>query len=629
LSTGAPRPCGATPNSHAQFAQGNSAIVTIALDGSGLANVGLINALHDDGLEVKGSHDVIRGLSIYGFGQGNSDPQLAFDAPGSGGSATGDLIGIQPNGSAPSNATNGGEGILTDGSDGNSVGGDLAADPSLMNVIGGNGYNGVDILGSQDHTVQGNLIGTGPSGMAAAPNQAIGVILDNNGTLRSDDGNVIGGTKNSQGNLISGNALDGVVVQSGSGSVIEENSIGIASDGRTALGNGGVGVSVDGSNRVPSEHQDVTIGGQTQNGGQNIIAGNGTGGILVGGTSANFHTTIWGNFIGLLPGGMSQGNGGPGIELTGGAQGVRIGGGTVERNLISANSGDGILIDNGASHDIIQGNFIGTNVAGTAARPNGNDGVDITAGNGATTNGNVIGGSASGHGNVISGNTTQGVEISGDGSQPAFSTDTVIEGNNIGIGKTTGVGARTIPNGANGVYVHDGPQGDVIGGTARGAGNIIAGNSGAGVLIGSGTSDTETRAAIRGNSIYGNARLAIDLAPSGAVSCGVTVSTLPAPNGRVPCPGLASASTTAIKGTACRSCWVDLYATGSTGRAGAHGPARIYLGTVQADAHRNFSLTSPVVSAGQLVTATETQAGTASSHGDVTSELQANIRVKA
>ncbi len=385
---------------------------------------------------------------------------------------------------------------------------------------------------------------------------------------------------------------------------------------------------MDGSARNPTESQDVTIGGQIGIAGENIISGNGMGGVLVAGTSANFHATIVGNVIGLVPGNLSLGNGGPGIELTGTAQSVRIGGGPTRRNVISANSGDGILIHNGASDNFIQGNYIGTNVPGTKPRPNGNDGIEIASGNGATTAGNVIGGTASGRGNVISGNGAQGIEISGDGTQPAFSTDTLIEGNNIGIGSTTG-SARGVPiaNGDNGVYVHDGPQGDVIGTTSPRAGNIIANNGGAGVLVGSGASDTETRTAIRANEIYGNQGMAIDLAPSGAVSCGVTVSTDPDANGQIPCPSIASAKTSAIRGTACHSCWVDLYATGTTGRARGHGPARVYLGSVQADSQGNYTLTSPAVSAGQFVTAAETRAGTASNHGDVTSELQMNHRV--
>jgi hypothetical protein len=56
----------------------------------------------------------------------------------------------------------------------------------------------------------------------------------------------------------------------------------------------------------------------------------------------------------------------------------------------------------------------------------------------------------------------------------------------------------------------DGTSWNMIGGTAAGAGNTIAFNSGAGVFVTGGT-----RNAIRGNSIFFNTGLGIDLAPLG------------------------------------------------------------------------------------------------------------------
>ena len=48
----------------------------------------------------------------------------------------------------------------------------------------------------------------------------------------------------------------------------------------------------------------------------------------------------------------------------------------------------------------VQGNFIGTNAAGTAALGNGAGGIDINSG----ATGNTIGGTAAGAANVIAGN---------------------------------------------------------------------------------------------------------------------------------------------------------------------------------------------------------------------------------
>src|SRR5262249_55454266 len=61
--------------------------------------------------------------------------------------------------------------------------------------------------------------------------------------------------------------------------------------------------------------------------------------------------------------------------------------------------------------NLIQGNMIGTNAAGTAALPNGHDGIDIV-----NSAGNTIGGNGAGARNFISGNALANVEIAGRGS---------------------------------------------------------------------------------------------------------------------------------------------------------------------------------------------------------------------
>ena len=53
--------------------------------------------------------------------------------------------------------------------------------------------------------------------------------------------------------------------------------------------------------------------------------------------------------------------------------------------------------ETGTTGNVVQGNFIGTNAAGTTGLGNANVGVDIASG----ASGNTIGGTASGAGNVI------------------------------------------------------------------------------------------------------------------------------------------------------------------------------------------------------------------------------------
>jgi hypothetical protein len=68
-----------------------------------------------------------------------------------------------------------------------------------------------------------------------------------------------------------------------------------------------------------------------------------------------------------------------------------------------------------------------------------------------------------------------------------------------------------LANGLIGVQINN-SYNNLIGGTAPGTGNVIAGNSYAGVVIDAGTGD-----AILGNSIYGNARLGIELSGQDAI----------------------------------------------------------------------------------------------------------------
>ena len=75
------------------------------------------------------------------------------------------------------------------------------------------------------------------------------------------------------------------------------------------------------------------------------------------------------------------------------------------RNIISGNSGDGVLIDSSASDAVVQANFIGTDFTGNAALSNGTNGVEIAG------SFNTIGGTTVAARNIISGNTNNGVQI--------------------------------------------------------------------------------------------------------------------------------------------------------------------------------------------------------------------------
>src|SRR5207245_1912384 len=99
----------------------------------------------------------------------------------------------------------------------------------------------------------------------------------------------------------------------------------------------------------------------------------------------------------------------------------------------------------------VQGNYVGTNVAGTAAVGNGNNGVNIDG-----SSNNAIGGAVAGAGNLISANASSGVRICADPSQPCATpaTGNVVQGNLIGLNAS---GTAPLGNGAgstgNGVHI--------------------------------------------------------------------------------------------------------------------------------------------------------------------------------
>ncbi len=113
--------------------------------------------------------------------------------------------------------------------------------------------------------------------------------------------------------------------------------------------------------------------------------------------------------------------------------------------------------------------MIGTNVTGTAALANGGAGVDLA--NGASDN--TIGGATVAQRNIISGNATNGVNISG-----ASSANETIAGNFIGVDIT---GEKPLANSV-GVFV-SGTASTTIGGIAAAAGNVISGNTAAGIEL--------------------------------------------------------------------------------------------------------------------------------------------------
>ena len=359
------------------------------------------------------------------------------------------------------------------GAHGNVVGGTTAG---ARNVISGNNSPGVMIFGAgtNGNQIQGNFIGTIASGTAALEN-SVGVFIQTGAS-----GNVIGGTTSGARNVISGNAIFGLAISSAGteGNKIQGNFIGTNAAGTADLGNVGEGV-------VIMQGADNNVIGGTTAGARNIVSGNGAG-VQIQGTGTTGNRVV-GNFIGTdVTGAVDLGNSSDGVSLTSGASGNFVGGTAPgSRNVISGNGADGVeIVGDGTTGNTVQGNFIGTDAAGTADLGNSLEGIQILFG----ASRNLIGGTTASARNVIAGNNGSGVRI-----EAAGTNGNKVKGNFIGTDRG---GNADLGNTASGVVILFAASGNVIGGAVAGARNIISGNNGSGVRMeGTGTS---------GNSVKGN-----------------------------------------------------------------------------------------------------------------------------
>jgi hypothetical protein len=183
--------------------------------------------------------------------------------------------------------------------------------------------------------IQGNYIGTDAAGAAALPNSEVGLMMS--GTRAA----VIGGTASGAGNLISGNAKNGIELNGGingtpnRGVVFQGNRIGTDAAGVNAIPNGGDGMFIG-----PTSN--LLVGG-TSAGAGNVISGNSGDGIEVSFMPPPAANRIEGNLIGLNAAGTGAlGNAKHGIYLTN-VMDLTIGGDAAGAgNRIAFNGGAGI-----------------------------------------------------------------------------------------------------------------------------------------------------------------------------------------------------------------------------------------------------------------------------------------------
>jgi len=184
------------------------------LRGNHLAGIAVLAGTHRIGGPAPGQGNVIAGQTIG----------IRLTSPDPGTVVAGNWIGLRADGRAASDSLG-----IDVRSPAAQIGGTAVGSG---NVVSGHFGDAINLSAGADGTIlQGNRIGTDPSGMLAVPNSGSGV------SISGANGVVVGGPAPGAGNLISGNFGDGLTIL-GTGNVVQGNLVGTDSSGSAPLPNG-------------------------------------------------------------------------------------------------------------------------------------------------------------------------------------------------------------------------------------------------------------------------------------------------------------------------------------------------------------------------------------------------------
>jgi CSLREA domain-containing protein len=318
-------------------------------------------------------------------------------------------------------------------------------------------------------------------------------------------------------------------------------------------------------------------------------------------------------------------NAGDGVRIAAGAHHNTVGG-SLGRNLISGNSGDGVSITgSGANYNDVVGNYIGTDEAGTTARANTGHGVHIYGG----ARYNSIGGDSAEHGNVIAGNGHSGVMIEGSDT---WSNE--VGGNLIGVALG---GKSTLSNGHHGVGIYGGAMDNDVGSQYLQP-NWIGGNGWSGVAIvnsdlnlvhsnyiGTDASGGKNLAnssygvhvvggidnAISSNTIARNGSDGVRIEGATTMHNWITLNAITANGGKgielvsggnteLAPPIITSVTSGGVSGTTCAGCTVEIFSDSADEGQYVHSPP-----TAVADSNGNWSWSGSITGANVTATATD------------------------
>ena len=572
------------------------AIPRIWLDGSSLTNT--------NGLVIESDDNIIKGLIVNNFDYNG----IAVGSGAVGNRIMGNFIGTDVNGTSAQGNGLGGV-FIAEGAQNNNIGDCLRSstddDYLYVNVLSGN-LVGAGIHGSatNENCVGKNLIGTDKTGTASIGNSLHGIYVYGGAQSNALFQNIIGGngvdgirilgTGTYLNQVISnfigvnvdftnpqihdlGNDGNGITVMNGA----QESSMG----GNVIAFNGGNGIELSGAaadNNIISENvigvminfapdvfsaEDMLIGndldGISIHGGAadnklgrcesgtcygNLIGDN-RNGVSISGVDTT-ENALYNNRIGIdSTGSFAQGNRAAGVVISDSANNNYIGGTIFEsmRNTISGNIGDGIVIEDG-DNNYIWSNNIGTDKDGLSIVANGGHGIMVTSG----SSDNRIA-----DGNVVCGSAGDGIRLTG-GAYHTTITDNYIGTNSAGA---------SLGNNGHGITVEG--SAEAVTDNLIGSGNTIAYNA-AGVVV---NGAPAVRNRITENSIYNNTGKGI------AIENGANGSIAP------PLVSKDGITASSVSGTACPGCFVEVFASPSN-----DGEGKVFLASGLADGSGNFTI---------------------------------------
>ena len=380
----------------------------------------------------------------------------------------------------------------------------------------------------------------------------------------------------------SNNVLRGLAIY---GSKWEVRILGLGAVGNTLEGNfigtnaagsyfSSTRISLSGGVTITEGATRTMIGGTTL-AQRNVVSGNAYIGILLYDEPTD-HTVIRNNIIGLSPSGGKLGNKNHGVDINGNSSDA-----LVADNVISNNGRGGVELSHGrgVTRNEVVRNYIGTLLDGdTVTSYSGNLMFGIRMEDKVTAN--VVAD------NVVGANKVAGIKVDN-------SYENRFVRNRIGIG----VDGTALSNEKTGIMITNHANNTMVG-----PDNIIAHNP-VGITV-SGNVDNDYNT-ITQNSIFSNVGLGIDLAPVAAVNLNDPGDGDSGANDQLNYPKMTAATTTAVTGTVCGGCTVEIFKADAGNDAWGEG--KTLVGTAEAAPDGTFAVAvTGQVSNGDVVTSTAT-----------------------